>query len=322
MAKKYPSYTNLLNDGYLKENYGKWKVFFEKGKKEDKKQNGMEASFFWFLDNYQKKNIYMVSDVVKPNPLTNDFYIPKPLLCDDITKRISTSILWFSSGGTKSLLHTDSQENLNCVIDGYKEFIMVPRRQRNVLPLERVGAYSKVDVEKVNLYKYPSLSRVSWYKAKLNPGDCLYIPYLWAHHVHSTGKRNMAVNLWWSHLLQLPNKNKCINKTMKDHEQWSKFDINTDGFVAQLMQDFEGEKEPLNVDIFHNVIFDSLEKVKTFNDSFNLFKKLDSNMDGLLHYKEIYNSNIDQWKPYFDKNKEEVSGVLKYEEVNNGRDEL
>ena len=32
------------------------------------------------------------------------------------------------------------------------------------------------------------------------------------------------------------------------------------------MQDFEGEKEPLNVDIFHNVIFDSLEKVKTFND--------------------------------------------------------
>ena len=59
-----------------------------------------------------------------------------------------------------------------------------------------------------------------------------------------------------------------------------------------------------------------------FFQSFNLFKKLDSNMDGLLHYKEIYNSNIDQWKPYFDKNKEEVSGVLKYEEVNNGRDEL
>ena len=57
----------------------------------------------------------------------DDFYVPKPLLCDDITSRISTSILWFSSGGTKSLLHTDSQENLNCVLDGHKEFVMAHR---------------------------------------------------------------------------------------------------------------------------------------------------------------------------------------------------
>ena len=52
------------------------------------------------------------------------------------------------------------------------------QRQRDALPLETEGAYSKVDVEKVNLQEYPELSRVSWYKAKLNPGDCLYIPYL------------------------------------------------------------------------------------------------------------------------------------------------
>lgn len=32
------------------------------------------------------------------------------------------------------------------------------------------------------------------------------------------------------------------------------------------MQDFEGEKEPLTLDRFHNVIFSSLEKVKNFND--------------------------------------------------------
>jgi len=132
----------------------------------------------------------------------------------------------------------------------------------------------------------------------------------------------MAVNLWWSHLLQLPNKDECINKATKDHEQWSNFDINTDGFVAQLMQDFEGEKEPLTLDRFHNVIFSSLEKVKNFNDSSNLFKKLDENKDNLLYYKEIYNSNTDQWKPYWDRTKEEVAGILKYEEVKNDRDEL
>ena len=41
-----------------------------------------------------------------------------------------------------------------------------------------------------------------------------------------------------------------------------------------------------------------------------------------MHYKEIYNSNTDQWKPYLDKTKEEVAGILKYEEMNNDRDEL
>ncbi len=37
-------------------------------------------------------------------------------------------------------------------------------------------SYSPVDVEKIDIQQYPEMSGVSWYKAHLRAGDCLYIP--------------------------------------------------------------------------------------------------------------------------------------------------
>jgi hypothetical protein len=34
-------------------------------------------------------------------------------------------MLWFSSGGTKSVTHTDDYENIMCLFAGTKEFVMV-----------------------------------------------------------------------------------------------------------------------------------------------------------------------------------------------------
>jgi len=33
--------------------------------------------------------------------------------------------MWFSSGGTKSVVHTDSVDNINCLFRGQKSFVMV-----------------------------------------------------------------------------------------------------------------------------------------------------------------------------------------------------
>ena len=35
----------------------------------------------------------------------------------------------------------------------------------------------------VDMIKYPNISSIPWYKAVINEGDCLYLPYLWIHHV-------------------------------------------------------------------------------------------------------------------------------------------
>ena len=34
--------------------------------------------------------------------------------------------------------------------------------------------------------------------ADLEPGDAIYIPYLWWHHVRSRAQMNMLVNYWWA----------------------------------------------------------------------------------------------------------------------------
>lgn len=37
--------------------------------------------------------------------------------------------MWFSSGGTNSVVHTDSVDNLNCVYAGEKNFVMIDHKK-------------------------------------------------------------------------------------------------------------------------------------------------------------------------------------------------
>jgi len=52
-------------------------------------------------------------------------FLPKNLLCGGFTDFLNTAVMWFSSGGTKSVLHHDVYENINCLYDGSKEFFMI-----------------------------------------------------------------------------------------------------------------------------------------------------------------------------------------------------
>jgi len=55
----------------------------------------------------------------------------------------------FSSGGTKSVLHTDSDENLHCLTSGIKEFIMIPPEYTTVIgPEHKDLGYYHIDVER------------------------------------------------------------------------------------------------------------------------------------------------------------------------------
>ena len=39
------------------------------------------------------------------------------------------------------------------------------------------GGFATLDVESVNLIKYPKFKDVRWKHANMTPGDCLYLPY-------------------------------------------------------------------------------------------------------------------------------------------------
>jgi hypothetical protein len=59
---------------------------------------------------------------------------------------------------------------------------------------------SMVDFDAPNLERFPRFATALDHAltAKLGPGDAIYIPYLWWHHVRSTAGVNLLINYWWS----------------------------------------------------------------------------------------------------------------------------
>ncbi|KAJ8299861.1 hypothetical protein KUTeg_022608 [Tegillarca granosa] len=165
--EKIPAYYKWSDD-YLREHFGEETVQIELGKKEDRK-NGKEISFKFsrFIDNYKDMDIYM-------------FHLPLSLYCGGFQKVINSVVTWFSSGSTKSVLHTDDQDNINCLLDGKKDLILFDKKYKPLIEADGWnvdGSYSDIDVDAVDMYKFPNINKFPWYQVNLTKGDCFYIPY-------------------------------------------------------------------------------------------------------------------------------------------------
>ncbi|KAJ7388762.1 hypothetical protein OS493_035873 [Desmophyllum pertusum] len=116
-------------------------------------------------------------------------------------------MLWFSSGGTKSALHNDHAENIMCVFRGTKEFYLIDKEYQELVNVTERG-YSEVDVDRVDLLKYPGLHNIEHHFASIET---------WVHHVRSHDL-NIAVNIWWRHGVEV-NFSDCDTnpgRTIKD----------------------------------------------------------------------------------------------------------
>jgi len=101
--------------------------------------------------------------------------------------------------------HFDISDNIACVVHGRRRFTLFPPEQLPNLyvgPLDFTLAGQPVSLVKLadpDLVKYPrfatALSQAM--VADLGPGDALYIPYMWWHHVESLEAFNVLVNYWW-----------------------------------------------------------------------------------------------------------------------------
>ena len=50
--------------------------------------------------------------------------VPYTLHCGGFQKVLQDSVMWLSSGGTRSVLHYDDMDNFNCVLDGEKTVLL------------------------------------------------------------------------------------------------------------------------------------------------------------------------------------------------------
>lgn len=102
--------------------------------------------------------------------------------------------------------HYDTLSNIACVVAGHRRFTLFPPEQvRNLYvgPYESTPAgapISLVDFEDPDLERFPLFAEAmaAAQVAELAPGDALYIPYMWWHHVRSLDAINLLVNYWWS----------------------------------------------------------------------------------------------------------------------------
>ena len=123
-----------------------------------------------------------------------------PLLPDSVVPRV-----WIGNAVTVSA-HYDPKENIACCAAGRRRFTLFPPDQaRNLYPgpfeLTPAGPIvSMVDFDDPDLNRYPGFSdaMAAALVVDLAPGDALYIPYLWWHHVRSLDPVNMLVNFWWA----------------------------------------------------------------------------------------------------------------------------
>ena len=101
--------------------------------------------------------------------------------------------------------HHDVPDNLACVAAGRRRVTLFPPDQIGNLyvgPLDFTPAgqaVSLVDFAEPDLDRFPRFARAmaSAQVAELGPGDAVFIPSLWWHHMEGLDDFNVLVNYWW-----------------------------------------------------------------------------------------------------------------------------
>lgn len=112
--------------------------------------------------------------------------------------------LWLG-GRSRTAAHWDVPQNLACVVAGRRRFTLFPTEQVANLyvgPLDFTLAgqpISLVDVAEPDLQRFPKFreAQAAAVVAEMEPGDALYVPSLWWHHVESLDAVGAMVNFWW-----------------------------------------------------------------------------------------------------------------------------
>lgn len=125
---------------------------------------------------------------------------PMPLLDAEVEPR-----LWLGNR-SRVATHFDIANNIACVVGGRRRFTLFPPEQIGNLyvgPLDFNMAgqpVSLADPLNPDFTRFPRFRQAldAALVVDLEPGDALYLPALWWHHVEADGPFNLLINYWWS----------------------------------------------------------------------------------------------------------------------------
>ena len=144
-----------------------------------------------FVDQVQSagetNDFYMVANNRSLESTGLRFLLDEIQIFDEIldnSNRRSKVFLWFGPAGTVTPLHQDALNVLLTQVAGSKLVTLIPSFE---LPLiyNHIGVYSEVDLESPDYARYPLFQQTSRMQVVLEPGQALFIPVGWWHHVRS-----------------------------------------------------------------------------------------------------------------------------------------
>lgn len=160
----------------------------------------------------------------------------------DLGNRDPLLSIWIGTR-TRIAAHNDFPDNLACCAAGRRRFTLFPPDQfRNLYlgPIDNTPAgraVSMVDFDDPDLAVHPEFLAAmdAAQTVELDPGDAIFIPSMWWHHVEGLAPFNILVNYWWrrspawmgqpqealNHAIlairDLPSADKAIWREMFDH---------------------------------------------------------------------------------------------------------
>lgn len=122
----------------------------------------------------------------------------------DLGERQLIESIWIGSR-TRIAAHTDVPNNVAVCAVGRRRFTLFPPDQfRNLYPgpVENTPAgrpVSMVDFHAPDLAAHPRFQSAipHGFAATLEPGDAIFVPSLWWHHVEGLSGFNVLINYWW-----------------------------------------------------------------------------------------------------------------------------
>ena len=188
---------SLWNAEYLLEKLGSVEVEVMAGRDSDPKYeiNSNDHKFKMPFDEYVAKiqasgrsnDMYLVANnkllaTEAALPLWEDFTLDERFLAED--PKHTHAFLWFGPAGTVTPLHHDSINVLFNQIDGWKHLILIPSLEIHRV-YNNLAVYSEVDPLKPDLDQYPLFADVQQIHIDVGPGQTVFIPAGWWHHVES-----------------------------------------------------------------------------------------------------------------------------------------
>lgn len=149
---------------------------------------------------------------------------------------LTSNLLLISQEGNVTPCHYDEQQNFFAQVYGFKRCILFPPGDFERLYPHPVyhphDRQSMVDFDRPDHGRFPKFKNAKGFETVVEPGDVLYIPIYWWHHVESLmrGGPTISVNFWYK------GGATSLEYPLKDHQKVS-ITRNVEKMLVEVLQD-------------------------------------------------------------------------------------